>query len=100
VLGNGLGLGMGMIGTSSRATVGLFTPQDKTAEFFGLWGLTLKLAGFLGPPIFGLLAAQFGNRIGFITLSCVCVISAVLLVWLIDEKAGLAAARQSPVSST
>lgn len=99
VLGNGLGLGMGMIGTSSRATVGLFTPHDKTAEFFGLWGLTLKLAGFLGPPIFGLLAAQFGNRIGFITLSCVCVISAVLLVWLIDEKAGLAAARQEPARS-
>ena len=96
VLGNGLGLGMGMIGTSSRATVGLFTPAGKTAEFFGLWGLTLKLAGFLGPPIFGILAASYGNRIGFIALSAVCVISAVLLVWLIDEKEGLAAAHPMP----
>lgn len=92
VLGNGLGLGMGMIGTSSRALIGLFTPPDKTAEFFGLWGLTLKLAGFLGPPIFGIVAASMGNRIGFIGLCAICLISGILLVLLVDERRGRAGA--------
>ncbi|RMD60511.1 MAG: MFS transporter, partial [Planctomycetota bacterium] len=34
------GFGLGGIGAASRAVVGLFTPAQRTAEFFGLWGMT------------------------------------------------------------
>ncbi|MEM7623749.1 MAG: MFS transporter, partial [Planctomycetota bacterium] len=39
MVGNGIGIGLGGIGTSSRAMVGRFSPAARTAEFFGLWGL-------------------------------------------------------------
>ena len=57
-LGIGMGIGLGAIGTASRAMVGVMTPSHKTAEFFGLWGLSLKGAGAIGPPIFGLVSSM------------------------------------------
>jgi UMF1 family MFS transporter len=42
VMGSGVGLGMGALGTASRAMVGLFSPQHKAAEFFGFYGLGLS----------------------------------------------------------
>ncbi|MBN8645713.1 MAG: MFS transporter, partial [Planctomycetes bacterium] len=57
-----IGIGLGAIGTASRALVGVMTPTAKTAEFFGLWGLSLKGAGAIGPPIYGLAAHAMGQQ--------------------------------------
>lgn len=51
-----LGVGLGGIGTSSRAIVGAFTPLDRAAEFFGLWGMVYKLSGVCGVVMFGVLS--------------------------------------------
>ncbi len=51
-----LGIGLGGIGTSSRAMVGAFTPLDRAAEFFGLWGMVYKLSGVCGVVLFGVLS--------------------------------------------
>ncbi len=48
VVGNGVGLAIGGIGTASRAMVGLFSPQHKAAEFFGFFGLAHKLSAIIG----------------------------------------------------
>lgn len=61
-VGIGIGIGLGAIGTASRALVGVMTPTAKTAEFFGLWGLSLKGAGAIGPPIYGLAAHAMGQQ--------------------------------------
>lgn len=60
-IGNGIGIGLGGIGTSSRAIVGMFAPRHRTAEFFGLWGMTYKLAGAIGVLAFGQIKAWVGD---------------------------------------
>lgn len=54
------GLSLGSSQSASRALVGLFSPEEKSAEFFGFWGLSNKLAGVFGIIGLGLLQAQFG----------------------------------------
>lgn len=48
------GLCMGASQSAGRAMVGYLAPPDRLAEFFGLWGLAVKLASILGPLTYGL----------------------------------------------
>ena len=99
LLGNGLGLGMGMIGTSSRALVGAMTPRHKTAEFFGLWGQTLKLAGFFGPAIFGFVQWAAGAQAAFFMLAGQCMVALVAMVTLVDPARGTVQAREAEAAA-
>ncbi len=47
------GLCMGAAQAAGRALVGYFSPAGRRAEFFGLWGLAVKLASILGPLTYG-----------------------------------------------
>lgn len=87
VLSNGVGFGLGGIGTSSRALIGTFTPSHKTAEFFGLWGMTYKFAGVVGPLTFGLLKAGLGGSSALILLTS-SFGAGFVLMFLVDERAG------------
>jgi len=69
VLGNGVGLGLGGIGTASRSLVGRFTPASKTAEFFGLWGMVYKGAGVVGVFLFGQTRAATGDAAALFLLT-------------------------------
>jgi MFS transporter, UMF1 family len=53
VAANLAGLCMGASQSAGRAMVGLLAPPAQQAEFFGLWGLTVKLASILGPLTYG-----------------------------------------------
>ncbi|MEO0512413.1 MAG: MFS transporter [Planctomycetota bacterium] len=100
IVGNGFGVGLGGIGSASRAAVGRFTPTHKTAEFFGLWGMAYKLAGAVGALAFGQTKAAFGTAtfgpgggsVGDVAalalLTLFFVVGAVLL-GRVDERAGL-----------
>ena len=48
------GLCLGSSQSASRALVGHFAPLRRRAEFFGLWGLAMKLAAIAGPMTYGL----------------------------------------------
>ncbi len=61
IVGNGIGIGLGGIGTASRSIVGFFAPKHRTAEFFGLWGMSYKLAGAIGVLGFGQVKAWIGD---------------------------------------
>lgn len=56
-----VGIGLGGVGTSSRALVGAFTPESRAAEFFGMWGLASKLSVVAGVIAFGQLATHVGS---------------------------------------
>ena len=56
------GLGIGSLQSASRALVGLFAPPEKSAEFFGFWGLAGKGAYMIGPLIFGQIASRTGSQ--------------------------------------
>jgi UMF1 family MFS transporter len=42
----------------SRASVGMFTPPGKSAEFFGFFAIAGRTSSFIGPAIYGWLAAE------------------------------------------
>ena len=48
------GIAMGASQSAGRAMVGLLSPANRRAEFFGLWGLAVKFSAILGPITYGL----------------------------------------------
>lgn len=42
----------------SRASVGMFTPQGKSAEFYGFFAIAGRTSSFIGPAVYGWLAAE------------------------------------------
>ena len=53
VAANLAGLCMGASQSAGRAMIGLLAPPAHQAEFFGLWGLAVKLASIIGPLTYG-----------------------------------------------
>jgi len=47
------GICMGASQSAGRALVGLLSPATRRAEFYGLWGLAVKLSSILGPLTYG-----------------------------------------------
>ncbi|MEW6514743.1 MAG: MFS transporter [Pseudomonadota bacterium] len=47
------GLCLGASQSAGRALIGLLAPEDRHGEFFGLWGLAVKLSSILGPLTYG-----------------------------------------------
>jgi UMF1 family MFS transporter len=93
IVGNLAGLGLGSSQSAARALVGLFSPVEKSAEFFGFWGLFWKLSTAIGPLVFGLLSSGTGNqRIAILVTGLFFVIGMIGLRF-INEKAGIEAAR-------
>lgn len=85
------GLSLGSSQSASRALVGLFTPEQKSAEFFGFWGLANKIAGVVGIIGIGLLQAEFGLHQS--VLFCAFLFLAAIIVCLfVNEKRGEVAA--------
>jgi UMF1 family MFS transporter len=92
-IGAMIGFGLGGVGPASRATVGAFTPRHKTAEFFGLWGLSYKLAAVVGVFIFGMVNAWSDDAslvllFGYFALG-------FGLLFAVREDAGIEAARRA-----
>ncbi len=93
-----IGIGLGGIGTSSRAVVGALSPQEKAGEFFGVWGTVFKLSGIVGVLAFGKVQTTLGLPASLILLAGFFA-AGLLLLRLVDESAGIAAAHapdQSP----
>ena len=56
------GLCMGSSQSAGRAMVGLLTPPDRKAEFFGLWSFATHLAVVIGPLTYGLITLMTGGN--------------------------------------
>jgi UMF1 family MFS transporter len=53
IAANLVGLCLGASQSAGRALVGYMSPVERSAEFFGLWGLAVKLSSILGPVTYG-----------------------------------------------
>jgi UMF1 family MFS transporter len=96
VLGTGVGLGMGMLGTSSRAMVGLFSPPHKAAEFFGFYGFGTKLAAVLGLVLSIVAERLFPNDYNLVVASSsIFFVGGLLLMMTVDEQEGRRAATEA-----
>lgn len=86
------GLGIGSLQSASRALVGLFAPVEKSAEFFGFWGLAGKGAYMVGPLIFGEIASRTGSQRTAMLSTALFFIAGFIGMFFIDERRGHAEA--------
>jgi len=93
IAANLAGLCMGASQAAGRALVGYLAPPGRLAEFFGLWGLSVKAASIFGPLTYGVVTLVFaGNhRLGIFATGIYFVIGLALLR-KIDVERGRAAA--------
>jgi UMF1 family MFS transporter len=86
------GLGIGSLQSASRALVGLFSPVEKSGEFFGFWGLAGKAAYAAGPLAFGFVSAQTGSQRWAILSTAIFFALGLAGTFLVDETKGRQAA--------
>ena len=93
IVANLVGLCLGASQSAGRALVGYLSPPARTAEFFGLWGLAVKLSAILGPVTYGVVTwATLGDhRFAMLVTGAFFVIGIALLSGL-DAARGRTAA--------
>ena len=94
IVGNGIGFALGGAGAASRAMVGRFTPKHKTAEFFGLWGMSYKFAGVVGVAVFGQARAWISDTVSMLIFTGFFLVGLILLL-RVNEIAGVRAAMRA-----
>jgi len=92
-IGSLAGLGLGSTQSACRAMIGLFSPDTKSGEFFGLWSFTGRLAAILGLMGLGILQVVFGLHEA-ILVCLVFFFAALVIVLFVDEERGKMIARR------
>jgi UMF1 family MFS transporter len=94
VVANLVGLALGSSQSAGRALIALFSPPERSAEFFGLWGLAGKSAAIVGPLSYGLITYLSGGdqRLALLATSGFFLVGLALLL-TVNERRGRAAAR-------
>ena len=93
---NVAGLCLGASQSAGRALVGFFSPSARRAEFFGLWGLAVKLSSIVGPITYGAVSwiSSGDHRLAMLITGVYFVIGLAILM-SIDVRRGREAALQS-----
>jgi len=73
----------------SRSLIGRMMPKSQSAEFYSFFGISEKIAGVIGPLVFGL-SSQYlgGGRVGIVSLIIFFFAGAAVLS-RVDEKEGI-----------
>ena len=102
VAANLAGLCLGSSQSAGRALVGYLSPADRRAEFFGLWGLAVKLSSILGPITYGLVTwvTQGNHRLAMLATGAFFVVGLALLAGIDVARGRQAAGELERVSRT
>jgi UMF1 family MFS transporter len=94
VAANLVGLCLGSSQSAGRALVGYLSPPGRQAEFFGLWGLAVKLSSILGPLTYGAVTWVSGgdHRLAILITGSYFLIGIVIVAG-VDATRGRAASR-------
>ncbi len=94
VAANLVGLCLGSSQSAGRALVGYLSPPGRQAEFFGLWGLAVKLSSILGPLTYGAVTWMSGgdHRLAILITGSYFLIG-IVIVTGVDAARGRAASR-------
>ena len=88
----------------SRTLVGMLAPEGRSAEFYGFFAVAGRTSSFIGPTVFGVIAArmavwyqhrgllelaaeQAGQRIAVLSIAAFLLVGGLLLL-LVNERAG------------
>ena len=97
VAANCAGLCLGASQSGGRALVGVLSPRAQVAEFYGLWGLVVRLAGVIGPVLYGLVTwITSGNHRLALLLTGGMFIAGLVLLAKVNVGAGERAAQTLP----
>jgi len=89
VAANLIGIALGASQSASRALIGIFSPPGRYGEYFGLWGLCVKLAAIIGPISYGLLnKLTDGDHRTSLLITLVFFIAGLILLLSVDEERG------------
>ena len=90
------GLCLGASQSAGRALVAYFSPLLRRAEFFGLWGLAVKLSSIIGPITYGLISwiSHGDHRLAMLITGSYFIIGLFILM-SINVKRGRQAALNS-----
>ena len=111
IIGAVVGIAMAGIQSVSRAMVATFAPPGKSGEFFGFFALTGRTSSFIGPAVFGWLAAeatlwyqaqgqattvaeQSGHRLAILSIAAFLIVGWALMGFVNEKKAREAAQNQ------
>ncbi len=95
VAANLAGICMGSSQSAGRALVGLLSPATRRAEFFGLWGLAVKLSSILGPLTYGLVSwiSQGDHRLAILITGSYFLVGLAILIGVNVRRGRRAALR-------
>jgi MFS transporter, UMF1 family len=81
IAANMAGLCLGACQSGGRALVGVMSPKAQLAEFYGLWGVAVRLAGIIGPMFYGLVTwiTSGNHRLALLVTGSMFVIGLFLL---------------------
>jgi UMF1 family MFS transporter len=95
IAANLIGISLGSCQSAGRALIGQLTPPGRSAEFFGLWGLAVKLSAILGPMSYGVIGyLSGGNHRAAVLSTLVFFIAGLLTLLSVNEARGHEAAQQ------
>ena len=88
------GLCMGSSQSAGRAMAGAFAPEQRLAEFFGLWTFAVRLAAIIGPMTYGLvtLLTSGNHRLAILSTGLFFVVG-LLVLTRVNVPRGIAAAQ-------
>jgi MFS transporter, UMF1 family len=89
IAANLAGICMGSSQSAGRAMVAYFSPTDRAAEFFGLWGVATRFAAVLGPLTYGAVTWITNNnhRLAMLITGAFFLVALIVLM-RVDEKRG------------
>tara|TARA_Y100001936_G_C16086977_1_gene682515 strand:- start:1958 stop:3262 length:1305 start_codon:yes stop_codon:yes gene_type:complete len=76
------GVSLGASQSAGRALIGYLSPALRHAEFFGLWGLAVKLSSIIGPITYGLVSwiSQGDHRLAMLITSSYFIVGLLILI--------------------
>lgn len=82
----------------SRSIYADLAPRAKSGEFFGLYGLSEKFAGILGPFLYGIVGVLTHNPHDSVLSISAFFLLGLFLLWRVDERRGARVAAEEQAS--
>ena len=77
------------------------TPDSRSLEFFGFFGLSIRVSTIFGPLIYGWLAFKYDARVGVLSLAILVILGALLFLTVdVDEGRRVAIEEEKKSKST
>jgi MFS transporter, UMF1 family len=112
LIGAVAGVAMAGAQSVSRTLVAVFAPPGKSAEFYGFFAMAGRTSSFIGPAVYGWIAAeaalwyqaqgqstivaeQSGQRLAILSIGAFIVLGLIILVVFVNERKAREAARQA-----